>query len=236
MRAPLRLAIAAATTVAVTAMTVLTSSPAVSAASPQLAADQSRLNALGCDAGTADGVSGAHTRAAAWRFQSANGLSRDGIIGPATRSALQAATAKRCDKRSVPLNSGTGRRIVVSQTHNWIWLVGSDGRATAQGGIIDNPSVLSKGTYYSGRSCGGAAHIRHHVAEGGAILDNFTRFAPCGIGFHRIPRSPSSGAQIHANWLLGTNQSQSHGCIRLSLTMSQLVWDFTASATKVRVI
>ena len=235
MRAPLRLAITAATTIAVTAITVLTGSPAVSAAS-QLATDQARLNTLGCDAGTADGVSGAHTRAAAWRFQSANGLSRDGIIGPVTRSALQAPTAKRCDKRAVPLNSGTGRRIVVSQTHNWVWLVGSDGKAVAQGGMIDNPGVLSKGTYNSGASCGGAAHILHHVAEGGAILDNFSRFAPCGIGFHRIPRSPSSGAQIHANWLLGTNQSQSHGCIRLSLTMSQLVWDFTSSATKVRVI
>lgn len=236
MRAPLRLAITAATTIAVTAFTVLTGSPAVSAASPQLAADQSRLNLLGCDAGTADGVSGAHTRAAAWRFQSANGLSRDGIIGPVTRSKLNAATAKRCDKRPVPLNSGTGRRIVISQTHNWVWLVGSDGKTAAQGGIIDNPGVLSKGTYYSGPSCGGAAHILHHVAEGGAILDNFTRFAPCGIGFHRIPRSPSSGAQIHANWLLGTEQAKSHGCIRLSMTMSQLVWKFTASATKIRVI
>ena len=236
MRAPLRLAITAATTIAVTAMTVLTGPPAMSAASAQLAADQSQLNSLGCDAGTADGISGARTRAAAWRFQSANGLSRDGIIGPVTRTALRAATAKRCDKRPVPLNSGTGRRIVISQTHNWVWLVGSNGKASAQGGIIDNPGVLSKGTYYSGPSCGGAAHILHHVAVGGAILDNFTRFAPCGIGFHRIPRTPSTGAQIHANWLLGTNQAQSHGCIRLSLTMSQLVWNFTASATKIRVI
>lgn len=42
MRAPLRLAITA-TTIAVTAFPVLTGSPAVSVASPQLAADQSRL-------------------------------------------------------------------------------------------------------------------------------------------------------------------------------------------------
>jgi hypothetical protein len=236
MLAPLRLAITAATTIAVTALTMLAGSPAASAASPQVGADQTRLNSLGCDAGTADGVSGAHTRAAAWRFQSANGLGRDGIIGPMTRSALFAATAKRCDKRAVPLNSGTGRRIVVSQTHDWVWLVGTDGKAVAQGGMIDNPGVLSKGTYYSGASCGGAAHILRHIAEGGAILDNFSRFAPCGIGFHRIPRSPSTGAQIHADWLLGTEQAQSHGCIRLSLAMSQLVWNFTSSATKVRVI
>jgi peptidoglycan hydrolase-like protein with peptidoglycan-binding domain len=236
MRAPLRLAITAATTIAVTAITVLTGVPAVSAASAQLAADQSRLNSLGCDAGTADGVDGAHTRAAAWRFQSANGLSRDGIIGLVTRSRLYASSAKRCDKRPVPPSSGTGRRIVVSQTHDWMWLVRSDGTVLSQGGVIDNPGVLAKGTYYSGPSCGGAAHILHHIAEGGAILDNFSRFAPCGIGFHRIPRYPSSGAQIHPDWMLGTEQARSHGCVRLSLTMSLRVWDFTAPATMVRVI
>jgi Putative peptidoglycan binding domain len=235
MRAPLRIAAMAVTTIVVIAISLLTGLPGASASGP-VASDQTRLNALGCDAGAADGVAGAHTRAAAWRFQSANGLSRDGIIGPVTRAKLHSTSAKRCDKRPVPASSGTGRRIVVSQSHNWVWLVGSDGKAVAQGGMIDNTSVLGKGAYTSGVSCGGAAHIRHHVAEGGLILDNFSRFAPCGIGFHRIPRYPSSGSQIHADWLLGTEQARSHGCIRLSLAMSQRVWDFTASPTKIRVI
>ena len=67
-------------------------------------------------------------------------------------------------------------------------------------------------------------------------LDNFVRFAPCGIGFHRIPRYKSNGHQIHADWILGTNMTQSHGCIRLSRALSQQVWDFTDQRTPVRVV
>ena len=33
------------------------------------------------------------------------------------------------------------------------------------------------------------------------------RFAPCGFGFHRIPRAKSGGRQIHPDWYLGTNLS-----------------------------
>ena len=235
MKGPLRLAATTATVILTLALTLMAGLPSASADSSTAWA-QSRLGALGCDAGIADGVIGAHTRAGVWRFQSANGLSRDGILGPVTSATLHSTSAKRCDRRPVPTGSGTGRRIVVSQGQNWVWLVRSDGTVYSQGGIVDNPSVLAKGSYTSGVSCGGAAHIRHHVAEGGLILDNFSRFAPCGIGFHRIPRYPPTGAQIHADWLLGTEQARSHGCVRLSLAMSLRVWEFTASPTRVRVI
>ena len=50
--------------------------------------------------------------------------------------------------------------------------------------------------------------------SGSLWLDNFVRFAPCGFGFHRIPRAMSNGRQIHADNILGTNLAQSHGCIR----------------------
>lgn len=49
---------------------------------------QSRLNGLGYWCGTADGIFGANTRSAVRRFQSAKGLSVDGIVGPKTYSAL----------------------------------------------------------------------------------------------------------------------------------------------------
>ena len=49
---------------------------------------QSRLNKLGYWCGTADGIFGVNTQSAVRRFQSAKGLSVDGIVGPKTYSAL----------------------------------------------------------------------------------------------------------------------------------------------------
>ena len=49
---------------------------------------QTRLNGLGYWCGTADGIFGVNTRSAVRRFQSAKGLSVDGIVGPKTYSAL----------------------------------------------------------------------------------------------------------------------------------------------------
>ena len=84
--------------------------------------------------------------------------------------------------------------------------------------------------------CGRAARIERN-SSGEVWLDNFVRFAACGFGFHRIPTSMSNGAQIHPDWMLGTNLRQSPGCIRLSNGLSEKVWDFTAGGgTKVRVV
>lgn len=49
---------------------------------------QERLNELGYDCGEADGIKGPQTEQAIKNFQSDNGLEPDGIVGPATRSAL----------------------------------------------------------------------------------------------------------------------------------------------------
>lgn len=198
---------------------------------------QKRLNALHCDAGPADGRFGSHTRSAVIRFQSRHRLSQTGRLGTSTRQALYSSTAKRCDIRPVPAHSGSGRRIVISQRQNWIWLVAAGGRVVAQAGIVDNPAVLRKGTWRTGSYCGRPARVRLNQS-GNVWMDNFVRFAPCGIGFHRIPRSKSTGRQIHANYFLGTNLAgDSHGCVRLSRAMSFKLWDFTAGRrTTVRVL
>lgn len=189
---------------------------------------QQRLNALHCDAGPADGRLGSHTRSAIIRFQSRHWLSQSGALGPTTRRALYSTKARRCDVRPVPANSGTGRRIVISQRQNWIWLVGTGGKVVAQAGIVDNPDVLRKGTWRTGSYCGRPARVLLNQS-GSVWMDNFVRFAPCGIGFHRIPRRKSTGRQMHADYFLGTNLAgDSHGCVRLSRTMAFKLWDFTA--------
>lgn len=197
---------------------------------------QRRLNALHCDAGPADGRAGAWTRSAILRFQSRHGLRQTGSFSAVTRTRLFAATARRCDVRPVPARSGSGRRIVISQKQNWVWVVAAGNRVLAQGGIVDNPGELRRGSYRTGSYCGRAARVRKNTS-GSLWLDDFVRFAPCGFGFHRVPRSKASGRQIHADHLLGTDLASSHGCIRLSAAMASRIWTFTASGrTFVRVV
>ena len=198
---------------------------------------QRRLNALHCHAGPADGRVGPHTRSAVVRFQSRHGMAQTGRLTAPVRRRLHRADARRCDLRPVPRHSGAGRRIVLSQPQNWIWLVGPKGAVIAQGGVVDLPSELPKGWHPTGSYCGRTARIKQNTTTSGEVwLNNFVRFAPCGIGFHQIPTYRSNGRQIHADWYLGTNFTQSHGCIRLSRAMSLRVWNFTTRRTPVRVV
>ncbi|MEV6411932.1 L,D-transpeptidase family protein [Kribbella sp. NPDC051718] len=213
-----------------------TTIPADALTVTQTKAAQTRLTKLGCTPGPVDGKAGAMTSAATVRFQAANALSQTGAINSTTYARLLASTAKRCDVRAVPRRTGTGRRIVISQGQNWVWLVDAKGKVVRQGGIIDNPTYLKPGTYTSGAKCGRAARIRKNTDGGRLYLNNFVRFAPCGIGFHQIPTYKSNGAQIHADWLLGTNSKASHGCIRVSASMSATIWSFAATSVRVVVI
>lgn len=206
-------------------------------AGPAVERAQRRLNQLGCSAGPADGRMGERTRAAVLRFQSRHRLAQSGNLNGATTRTLYGDGAHRCDVRPVPPHSGTGRRIVISQRQNWVWLVASGGRVLGQSGMIDNPGELGTGWKRVGSYCGRAAKIRRNTAVGGGLwLDNFTRFAACGIGFHRIPRHMSSGHQIHPDWLVGTNLRVSHGCVRLPKQFSERLWDFGRIGTRVRVV
>lgn len=198
---------------------------------------QRRLATLGCDPGPADGALGAHTAAALFRFQTAAGLRVTSRLDDATQAALDAATAPRCDVRPVPAGSGEGRRMVLSQRQNWIWLVNADGSVVAQGGMIDNPAVVKAGRYTIGAKCGRPSHVARNQDDSLTLwLYNFVRFAGCGAGFHQIPVSKATGAQIHADYLLGTNYKQSHGCVRVSAALSKSIWDFGTDGTPVVVV
>ncbi|ONI67481.1 hypothetical protein BWI15_30635 [Kribbella sp. ALI-6-A] len=232
MKVLTKLAAGAATMVVAIAGTTL---PADALTIAQNKAAQTRLNKLGCYAGPVDGKIGQMTQAATIRFQAANKMTQNGSLAGTTYSRLLAASAKRCDVRAVPA-SGGGKRIVISQGQNYLWLIDAAGKVVRQGGIIDNPSYLKPGTYSTGSKCGRAARIKRNTDGASLYLNNFVRFAPCGIGFHQIPTYKSNGAQIHGDWLLGTNKKASHGCIRVQKSMSDAIWNFTTSSTKVVVV
>lgn len=205
-------------------------------ATPAVERAQRRLHQLGCDPGPRDGVMGERTRSAVLRFQSRHRLARTGNLTAATQRTLYDDRAHRCDVRPVPARSGTGRRIVISQRQNWVWLVARGGRVVGQSGMIDNPGELGTGWERVGSYCGRSARIRRNRdASGTLVLEHFTRFAPCGIGFHRIP-THRGGAQIHPAWLVGTDLRRSHGCVRLPKAFAARLWDFGRIGTRVRVV
>lgn len=214
--------------------TLLTVFATPAEAGPMVSRAQARLNDLRCQAGPVDGQFGEWTKAAVMRFQSRHAMRVDGRLTETTRNRLYSKTARRCDLRAVP-KSGSGKRIVISRTQNWVWLVRSDGSVRAQGGIIDNPAEFSRGWKKVASYCGRAAKIRSNRSAGGLLLQHFTRFAPCGYGFHRIPQY-SSGAQIHADQLLGTNLRRSSGCIRVSASMARHIWEHGTVGTRVYVL
>jgi peptidoglycan hydrolase-like protein with peptidoglycan-binding domain len=221
--------------VGLSAAIVATTPPAEALSTTQIKHAQTILNGLGCNAGPADGVVGMMSRAATVRFQSVMKISQNGTLDAPTYWRLNVSWRKRCDVRAVP-PSGGGRRMVVSQSQNWLWLIDSAGHVVKQGGIIDNPSVYGPGTYYTGPKCGRPARVLNNSDGGSLILHNFVRYAPCGGGFHQIPTYRSTGTQIHPDYLLGTNYRESHGCIRVSRPMSDAIWNFAASSTKVVIL
>lgn len=63
---------------------------------------QRALSALGY-AVTIDGIAGTQTKTAVQIFQRSRGLAADGVVGPKTIAALQAAVAERAEPRTVPV-------------------------------------------------------------------------------------------------------------------------------------
>jgi hypothetical protein len=194
-----------------------------------------QLDRLGCDAGRPS-TRDPHTRAAVVRFQAANGLHQSGRLTARTRALLapdRADRAVRCDRRPVPA-SGRGRRVVVSQGQNYVWLVRAGGSVLGQGGMVDNTRELRPGSYAVGSLCGRRAKVRMNTDYSGRLwLPYFTRFANCGVGFHRVPLSRSTGAPIHPEWLLGTDARTSSGCLRLGRRLAGQLWRFAGVGTRV---
>ena len=186
-------------------------------ASPGLASDGTREGAAPAERARLQRRPGRRPHRARWtrtalvRFQAANRLAQSGSLTPATRTRLYAAAPVRCDRRPVAGARGTGRRIVISQRPE----LRVAGAAPTAGSWPRAASSTTRATCGPGPTppapkCGRAAQIRDNTDASGRLrLHNFTRFAPCGIGFHQIPQYRSTGAQIHPDFLLGTEPARS---------------------------
>ena len=126
-----------------------------------------------------------------------------------------------------PRHSGTGRRVVFSESQQRVWLVASDGDVQrtylVSGSLYDN---LDPGSYkvYS--------RSMNAVGVDGSDLRYMVRFAQGWndpIGFHWIPRMNGERMQTRAE--LGTPQS--HGCVRQAAPDARALWRFAPVGTPV---
>jgi hypothetical protein len=148
----------------------------------------------------------------------------------ASTSSADSAEAETDPARdtTLPDGSGTGKRVVFSQSRQRVWLVkkGTKVERTylVSGSVYDN---LDPGTYQ--------VYSRSQQAYGiddSGTMKWFVRFAQgdrAAIGFHDIPVDDGEPVQTEAQ--LGTPLS--HGCIRQKEEDAVALWSFAPLGTTV---
>jgi lipoprotein-anchoring transpeptidase ErfK/SrfK len=154
------------------------------------------------------------------------------VTTSAPAAGESSAAAGSTADTALPASSGSGLRVVFSQSRQRVWLVdaGDDVQRTylVSGSVTDN---LQPGTY--------EVYSRSRWATGiedSGVMQYFVRFTegPTGasIGFHTIPTR--NGVPLQSVAQLGTPQS--HGCIRQKTPDAVALWDYAPVGTKVVVV
>ncbi|MEI7059312.1 L,D-transpeptidase [Nocardioides sp. CCNWLW239] len=131
-------------------------------------------------------------------------------------------------EKTLPADSGTGRRAVFSISRQRVWIVSAAGRSLrtypVSGSVYDN---LKPGTY---RVFSRSERARG-IDDSGTMkwFVRFTRGPNAAIGFHNIPVDKGKRVQTRAQ--LGTPLS--HGCIRQAEPDAKAMWRFARIGTKV---
>ncbi|MFN8077290.1 MAG: L,D-transpeptidase family protein [Kineosporiaceae bacterium] len=175
---------------------------------PQVRALQERLRDLGYWLGTPDGAFGDATHHAVVALQKASGLGRDGVVGPATRRALDQGVRWAPDVR--------GDAMVIDLRRQLLAVV-RDGRTT----LVLDVSTGSGRTYTqpdgdraTATTPQGSFRVAWQV-DGWRTSDlgrlyRPKYFHPRGIAVHGYPSVPPTPA--------------SHGCVRVTMAAMDMIW------------
>jgi peptidoglycan hydrolase-like protein with peptidoglycan-binding domain len=93
-----------------------TTSVSVSSNAMSIKEIQTALKKLGYYTGKVDGITGSKTKAAIQKFQKANKLSADGVVGPTTKSKLAAAAKSNTTTAAKPTSTATAAKPTPSTT------------------------------------------------------------------------------------------------------------------------
>ena len=139
--------------------------------------------------------------------------------------------ARSGDETALPPGSGSGRRIVFSESAQRVWLVDADDtvRRTylVSGSLTDNLAPGDYEVYSKSRWAVGV--------DDSGVMQYYVRFAHgerSTIGFHTIPTH--LGKPLQSVKDLGTPQS--HGCIRQRTADAIALWSFAPVGTHVVVV
>lgn len=131
----------------------------------------------------------------------------------------------------IPENSGTGRRIVYSNSGQRVWLIEADGS------VFD--SYLVSGKYLDPRAGVYAVYSKSRYAfagHDGITMDHMVRFAHgkrLAIGFHAIPKY-ANGQPMQTVEQLGTYRSS--GCVRQRPDKAEQLYNWAPIGTPVHVL
>lgn len=129
---------------------------------------------------------------------------------------------------TLPVDSGSGRRVVFEISSQRVWLVDEDDEVRrtylVSGSVTDNLAPGSYEVYSTSRHAVGV--------DDSGTMEYMVRFAhgkSAPIGFHDIP--VDDGELVQSREQLGTPQS--HGCVRQWRPDAQALWDFAPVGTEV---
>ena len=132
----------------------------------------------------------------------------------------------------MPADSGTGRRVVFSQSRQRVWLVDAKDAVErtylVSGSVTDN---LEPG-HLRGLLPLAAGGRRRRLRDDEVLRALHPGPTGAAIGFHDIPTQ--NGVPVQTAAQLGTPQS--HGCIRQRTPDAIALWNFAPVGTKVVVV
>lgn len=164
---------------------------------PAVADLQRRLSELGYWVGTADGVFGDGTSHAVVALQKAAGIGRDGVVGPATRRALDAGIR--------PVTRSTSGRVVEIDLARQLLVVVDGGRLVA---VFDTSTGSVPGTTPAGRW---------------SVTREIDGLRQSELGLLYRPKYFYEGVAVHGYTSVPPYPA-SHGCVRVTYPAMDHIW------------
>lgn len=171
---------------------------------------QQRLADLGYFIGAPDGDFGGGTQQAVWALQKAAGLSRDGVVGPATQAALDQGVTPQP-------RSGSGKVVEIDLDRQLLLAV-EDGRVVTvvNASSGNGESYEAKGRTYRAGTPRGTFQVGRQV--------DGNHSSSLELGDMWRPKFFTGGIAVHGSGSIPPWPA-SHGCVRVANSAMNWLWD-----------